>query len=142
MDDQNIIYRLADGRMWDVAKACWLNNNNVELLSEGMTELPDNGELEIEPEVPVIELASASGEADPAYLAKTLAFYGYPLGELAVYSVKGIKEELARLDAEYLSPRVLAGLATGDAFAGERWLEHEQKAAPLRATLAELEKMK
>ena len=144
--DKNIIYRLADGRLWDVKNACWLtdeagklNPDHVEVLSDDLQDALDRGELETGPEIPVIDLVSASGESDPAYLARTLAFYNYPLGELAALSAKGIREELARLDAEYLTPRVLAGLATGDAYAGERWLEHERKAAPLRARLAEME---
>ena len=126
MDD--VIYRLADGRLWDVKNARW-----IEPI---MTANEIGGET---PQGDVIDLVSADGQSDEEYLAKTLAFYDYPLGELAAISPKGIKEELARLDAVYLTPRVLAGLATGDEYAAGRWREHEEKADPLRKRLEELE---
>jgi hypothetical protein len=50
----------------------------------------------------------------------------------------GIKAELAALDAEYLTPRTLAGLAAGDEVALARVAAHEEKAVPLRAALAEI----
>lgn len=120
---ENIIYRLADGRMWDVAKVCFIDAEEAAACVGAK----------------VIDLVSAEGVSDETYLAKTLAFYGYPMGELALLSRKGIHEELARLDAEYLTPRTLAGLGTGDAEALARWNEHEERAIPLRERLAELE---
>ena len=124
----DIIYKLADGRLWDVDKAQWID--------PAMTADEQGQET---PQGDVIKLVSAEGKSDPEYLAKTLAFYDYPLGELAMHSAKGIKEELKRLDEEYLTPRTLAGLSTGDKEALARWQEHEEKAAPLRERLKELE---
>ena len=51
-----------------------------------------------------------------------------------------LKSELARLDAVYLTARVLAGLALGDLFSRERYEKHEAEAGPLRLELAELGK--
>ena len=116
--ERNIIYKLADGRMWDTQKAVFI------------TEAPDDANI--------MELKSASGESDNNYLAKTLAFYDFQLGELACYSAKGIKEELARLDAEYLTPRTLAGLSANDPEALGRYQLHENQAKPLREKLAAL----
>lgn len=116
------IYQLADGRRWDVETATWLAADAA---------IPDDAD--------VITLISAEGRSDEKYLAETLEFYGYPLGELAWNSIPAIKRELANLDAEYLTPRTLGGLAVNDAEAKTRWDEHEAKAAPLRARLAELE---
>lgn len=123
-----IIYKLADGRLWDVDSAAWIAS--AMTIDEQGQEIPQGN---------IIELVSSDGKSDTEYLAKTLAFYDYPLGELVMYSVKGIKEELKRLDDEYLTPRTLAGLSTGDAEAMTRWQEHEAKARPLRERLAELE---
>lgn len=114
----NTIYCLADGRLWSVADAAFI------------TEIPANAE--------VIKLQNANGESDIFYLAKTLAYYDYPLGELVYYSKKGIKEELARLDAEYLTPRTLAGLSMNDPIALARYKEHEILAIPLRERLENL----
>lgn len=132
----DIFYRLADGRIWDVQKAGWLDSEEAEILTAAQN-------ISITPDSPehggIIDLISAEGESDVEYLAITLAFYNYSLGELLMYSTKGIKEELKRLDEEYLTPRTLAGLSTGDAEALARWNEHEVKAQPLRQRLAELE---
>jgi hypothetical protein len=46
---------------------------------------------------------------------------------------------LTALDALYLPPRVLAGLALGDDYAKEQWERHEAEAEPLREALAALE---
>lgn len=59
---EDCIYKLADGRLWDTAKADWTDDK---------------------PGGDVICLVSAEGVSDEAYLARTLAFYHYPLGELA-----------------------------------------------------------
>lgn len=44
--------------------------------------------------------------------------------------------QLAALDAEYLTPRILAGMAAGDEYALEQYRIHEEKAAPWRERLA------
>lgn len=59
-----IVYRLKNGKMWDVDNACWIN------------KLPNDSMIN------VIDLVSSDGVSDEAYLRKTLSFYGYPLGEL------------------------------------------------------------
>ena len=123
----SIVYKLADGRLWSVEKADWIDG--VEAQS---SENTDGSEI--------IPLQSAEGKSDPEYLARTLEFYGYPLGSLALENVAGIKEALKALDTEYLTPRTLAGLSVNDETALARWREHEEKAAPLRERLAELEK--
>jgi hypothetical protein len=46
--------------------------------------------------------------------------------------------QLAALDAQYLTVRVLGGLATGDAFALGQWETHEELAGPIREQLAAL----
>ena len=128
---QELIYRLADGRLWDVRAAHFMDTASPTVISD----LGQNPEVS---EDNVVDLISAEGRSDEAYLAKTLEHGGYPLGELAALSPKTIKSELARLDAEWLTPRTLAGLSSGDAEALARWQEHERLAAPLRAKLAEL----
>lgn len=144
----DIYYRLADGQIWDVQKAEWLDPEEAEILTAAQNisiasetesdEVPENPDQGVE-QGGIIDLVSAEGKSDVEYLAKTLAFYDYPLGELVMYSTKGIKEELQRLDEEYLTPRTLAGLATGDSYAMTQWQEHETKAVPLRQRLEELE---
>jgi hypothetical protein len=52
--------------------------------------------------------------------------------------IEEIRFLLARLDAELLTPRALAELAQGEAYALGKWQEHEAQAAPLRAELATL----
>ena len=49
-----------------------------------------------------------------------------------------IKGRLAALDAKYLTPRTLAGLAVGDEYALEQWRAHEAEAEPFRIQLAAL----
>lgn len=49
-----------------------------------------------------------------------------------------IKGQLAALDAKYLTPRTLAGLAVGDEYALEQWRAHEAEAEPFRMRLAAL----
>lgn len=144
-----MIYRLADGRMWDVEKAAWLDPEEVATLTAGqnINAVSDNAEADAPLITPdpimeqnsIIQLSSSDGKSDVAYLVKTLAFYNYPLGDLIIYSPKEIREELARLDAEYLTPRTLAGLTIGDEIAIARYAEHEDRAAPLRERLKELE---
>lgn len=135
----NIIYRLEDGRLWNVPEAKWTNPANIAtLLLETFSE-DESEESLAEGRFRIIDLVSAEGVSNEKYLAATLAFYDYPLGELAMLTAKGIQEELDRLDAEYLTPRILAGLATGDKFALSQWHEHEEKAAPLRKRFEELE---
>ena len=69
-----------------------------------------------------------------------LRFYKLKLGELATPDDRAaeIRAELNALDEEYLTPRVLAGLATGDEYALGRLAAHEERAVPLRAALAEI----
>lgn len=122
-------YQLADGQIWDISEAKWLD--------------PVMAASEIEnhaiSETDIINLRSASGESDVHELIKTLEFYDFPVGELAVFSPKALKRELMALDDKYLTPRTLAGLAVGDKYAIAQWQEHEEKAKPLRARLEELE---
>ena len=76
---QNLFYRLADGRLWDVRKARWVSQSDAAPYGEPDAASPENA-------LPVdclINLVSASGQSDEAYLARTLKFYDYPLGELA-----------------------------------------------------------
>lgn len=115
------IYRLEDGRLWEIEKARFIQ------------------EEQLKPGHELIDLVNAGGVADLAYLIKTLNFYGHELGALDGPTEEGLKARLARLDAEYLPPRTLAGLATGDAEALTRWREHEEKTAPLRKKFRELE---
>ena len=79
----SVIYELSDGRRWDTDAARFLGSGEP---------LPDNST--------VIPLISAEGQSDEAYLIRTLTFYNYPLGELALLLSKDIKEELTTLDAE------------------------------------------
>lgn len=123
-----MFYKLADGRIWDTEEAQWVDP--VMTANEVGQETPQDV---------ILELVSAEGKSDVEYLAQTLAFYDYPLGELVIYSIKGIKEELKRLDAAYLTPRTLAELSMNDSEAISRWNEHEEKAIPLRERLRELE---
>lgn len=115
------IYKIEGPKFWDTREACFISEQ----------EAFDSG-------LDIISLHGVDGGGEKV-LINILTFYDYPLGEFVLYSVKGIKEELARLDAEYLTPRTLAGLSTGDEEALARWNEHEEKAVPLRARLAELE---
>ena len=128
---QDLIYRLADGRLWDVRAARFMDTASPTVISD----LGQNPKIS---EDNVVDLISAEGRSDLSYLIQTLEHGGYPLGELASFSPRTIKGELARLDAEWLTPRTLAGLSTGDSEAVSRWQEHERLAAPLRAKLAEL----
>ena len=52
--------------------------------------------------------------------------------------IDALKKELDALDAKYLTPRVLAGLATGDAYAQSQWTQHEAEASPIRTQISEL----
>jgi hypothetical protein len=45
---------------------------------------------------------------------------------------------LAELDTKYLTPRTLAGLASGDSYARAQAAEHESRAAVFRTALAGL----
>lgn len=49
-----------------------------------------------------------------------------------------IEKELARLDAEFFTPRVMANLALGDEYALAQYEKHEAEADPLRRERAEL----
>ena len=135
----SIVYKLADGRLWSVEKADWIDEAQMESLARTCAATGEDEPCVIEA-LEVIPLQSAEGKSDPEYLARTLEFYGYPLGSLALENAAGIKEALEALDTEYLTPRTLAGLSVNDETAIARWQEHEEKAAPLRERLAELEK--
>lgn len=118
MDLQDIIYELEDGRYWCVQEASYIDTPKEEQT--------------------VIPLYADGKPAGEEYLIRTLRFYGYPVGELSKKDKQGILDALAALDAKYLTPRVLAGLATGDQYATGQWAEHETEAGPLREKLAEL----
>lgn len=118
MDLQDIIYQLDNGRYWCVQKASY-----IDTPQEGKTVIP---------------LYADGKPAGEQYLLRTLRFYGYPLGELSKNDEQGIIDALADLDAQYLTPRVLAGLATGDQYAAGQWAEHETEARPLREKLVAL----
>jgi len=49
-----------------------------------------------------------------------------------------IEAQLDALDKEYLTPRILAGIAQGDSYSIEKAQIHEQLAIPLRAAWKEL----
>ncbi|MDL2226980.1 hypothetical protein LJB86_04920 [Deltaproteobacteria bacterium OttesenSCG-928-M10] len=53
-------------------------------------------------------------------------------------ALAAVDAELAALDTEYYTDRMLANLALGDEFALSRHQEHEEKAAPLRQKRADL----
>ena len=112
------VYQLSDGRLWDVDGACFV-------------EIATN-------DAEIVQLYADGKPAGEDYLIRTLRFYGHPLGELAEKDEQGLRDRLAALDARYLTPRVLAGLATGDAYAAGRWEAHEAEAEPLREKLATL----
>ncbi len=112
------VYQLSDGRLWDVDGACFV-------------EIATN-------DAEIVQLYADGKPAGEDYLIRTLRFYGHPLGELVDKDEDGVLEQLAELDARYLTPRVLAGLATGDAYAAGRWEAHEAEAEPLREKLAAL----
>ena len=61
-----------------------------------------------------------------------------PQAVLDARAASELKAQLDALDAKYLTPRVLAGLVTGDSFAQARWQQHETEAAPIRAQIAAL----
>lgn len=126
---ENRFYRLADGRIWDTAKAEWINPAVVA---------SEEAQGKIQPDQ-IIDLVTAEGVSNVPYLVQTLEFYGYDPGELAQFSPLALKRNLKKLDDIYLTPRTLAGLATGDAYALAQWREHEEKATPIRQRLAELE---
>ena len=127
----NIVYKLGNGRLWSVREGCFVNEAALAEGGDGGAPLGRGG-------AEIIALRSAEGDEGVDYLARTLEAYGFPMGELALKTPEGVKRELAALDAEWLTPRTLAGLSRGDAEAQERWLAHEAKAEPLRARLAEL----
>lgn len=112
-----IVYCTSD-KYWDVDSASYVSKVDSNKM---IVKLFYNNEL-----------------ADEAYLIKTLEFYGYPLGELTEKSEKGILEALKALDNKYLTPRILAGISTGDEFALQQWQNHETEAEPLRQKLQTL----
>ena len=116
---KSTIYQLDNGLLWSVESATFISN------------APQDTEI-----IPLYADGRPAGEAS---LIRTLRFYGYPLGELAEKCPEAIREQLNALDEKYLTPRILAGLATGDTYAAEHWAAHEREAAPLRQKLAELE---
>ena len=63
MHNKVSFYRLADGRIWDTARACFVSS-----VPEGATVVP---------------LHDGTTPAGVEYLRQTLAFYGLPLGEIA-----------------------------------------------------------
>jgi hypothetical protein len=58
--------------------------------------------------------------------------------ELKEMRISEIKQQLASLDSQYLTPRVLAGLHSGDEYALASVATHKSLAAPLREKLATL----
>jgi hypothetical protein len=79
-------------------------------------------------------LASSKGATD---LREVEADYKTPADVLAA-QIAALDEQLAELDAQYLTKRVLAGIGVGDAYALAQWQAHEAAAAPLRAEIAAL----
>jgi hypothetical protein len=59
--------------------------------------------------------------------------------EVKAQQMVDLKRQLADLDAKYLTPRTLAGLALGDTYALSRQAQHETEAAPIRELIKELE---
>ena len=131
MNLPNIIYKLADGRMWDVPNARFLSAYEKSRLEAQPAESLSDYDL--------TELVSASGESDEAYLLRTLEFYHFPTGALTLNTIPALKYGLKQLDEEYLTPRTLGGLAENDPEALARWNEHERLAEPLREKLRQLE---
>ena len=60
--------------------------------------------------------------------------------ELKAEQITSLKYKLDALDTKYITPRVLAGLATGDSYAKTQWTQHETEAAPIRTQISELSK--
>lgn len=116
-----IHYRLADGRVWSVEDACFIDPDAI----------PEGSEI--------LFLKNADGVSDAAYLARTLAFYGEETGELTTLSADAIRAKLENLDAKYLTPRTMAGIGVSDPEALQRWRLHEEECQPLREALARLE---
>ncbi len=92
-----------------------------------------------------------SPEGNPEVWAKKPAGYSTPEEWAAAHpapepapgaslaaELAAVDDDLARLDAEYLTPRVLANLAQGDEFARAEYKRHEALAEPLRRRRAEL----
>ncbi|SBV95494.1 membrane hypothetical protein [uncultured delta proteobacterium] len=74
---------------------------------------------------------------EPGPLPKDFTEYPNPTeGEINAEARAYVLGQLAALDAEYLTARVLAGLAVGDAFAREQYNIHEEEAAVWRERLA------
>lgn len=139
---RDIIYKLADGRLWQASRGEFIANP-VMTAADGPGDGQSAGQDAAAPQdgadAMIIDLASAEGRSDETYLAETLESLNLPLGEMVWISITGLKRELEKLDTEYLTPRTLAGLAVQDAYALEKWKEHEEKAAPLRERINELQ---
>lgn len=140
---RDIIYKLADGRLWQASRGEFIANP-VMAAADGPGDGQSAGQDAAAPQdgadAMIIDLASAEGRSDETYLAETLMAGGWPLGELMELNAAAIRRELTRLDEAHLTPRVLAGLAQGgDPVAQAHWLAHEVKAAPLREKLRALE---
>lgn len=140
---RDIIYKLADGRLWHASRGEFVTK---PVMAAEAGEPGEGESAGLEAAAPadgagamIIDLVSAEGRSDEKYLAETLESLNLPLGEMVWISITGLKRELEKLDAEYLTPRTLAGLAVQDAYALEKWREHEEKAAPLRERINELE---
>lgn len=98
MNDQNLldntaptgplIYQIADGRLWSVADARF-----IDALPEGETSTV---------------LSRASGPADADYLRRTLEFYGYPVGPELLTLDEAKVAKVAQIDAE-TSAAIIAG---------------------------------
>lgn len=117
----SVFYKISNGQLWDVQKGKYSTASPTD---------------------EVIVLYTDGMPAGEEYLIRTLRFYGYPLGELTEKCPDAILDQLKALDEKYLTPRALAGLATGDAYAAEQWEKHEAEAIPLRQKLAALEAAK
>lgn len=123
---ERYIYKLNDGRVWDTQAAAYID----EPLAPG--EICDQN-------VAFQTLWANGAPAGEDELIKNLRLYNFDLGELTEKCGDAIREKLQALDAEYLTPRVLAGIATSDAYALEQWASHEALARPWREKLAALE---
>ena len=76
--NNSIVYKIDGNRYWDVLSA------------EFVTEVPSDSK--------VIELHEGNKVATSDYLAKTLRFYGYPLGELMTDEEKLIEAKTERAE--------------------------------------------
>lgn len=128
-NDSGYFPRLELPKPVDLARAFYVfAENQIYSVEQGclVAETP--------PEATVIEVPEYSSKD----LRDTLKLYSLPIGDCLKEPQTVLLEKLAALDRQYLTQRVLAGLAVNDAYALGQWQQHEAEAAPLRQRLAEL----